>query len=181
MFFDTKTLEFNKILDILSTFASSSYAKELIKELPISNNAKKITTMLDEVDDARLYQIKYSNPPFAGLSNQNELINRIRLKATLSISDFLALKDLLYCTKNMINYYKNNIAKENNNSALYDYFTNLNGVKKLADEIDNVISDEGEIYDTASPALNEIRKRIKVLEQQVRAKMQELLQSKAKM
>ena len=181
MFFDTKTLEFNKILDILSTFASSSYAKELIKELPISNNAKKITTMLDEVDDARLYQIKYSNPPFAGLSNQNELINRIRLKAVLSISDFLALKDLLYCTKNMINYYKNNIAKENNNSNLYTYFTNLNGVKKLADEIDNVISDEGEIYDTASPALNEIRKRIKVLEQQVRAKMQELLQSKAKM
>ena len=181
MFFDTKTLEFNKILDILSTFASSSYAKELIKELPISNNAKKITTMLDEVDDARLYQIKYSNPPFAGLSNQNELINRIRLKAVLSISDFLALKDLLYCTKNMINYYKNNIAKENNNSSLYTYFTNLNGVKKLADEIDNVISDEGEIYDTASPALNEIRKRIKVLEQQVRAKMQELLQSKAKM
>ena len=181
MFFDTKTLEFNKILDILSTFASSSYAKELIKELPISNNAKKITTMLDEVDDARLYQIKYSNPPFAGLSNQNELINRIRLKAVFSISDFLALKDLLYCTKNMINYYKNNIAKENNNSSLYTYFTNLNGVKKLADEIDNVISDEGEIYDTASPALNEIRKRIKVLEQQVRAKMQELLQSKAKM
>lgn len=181
MFFDTKTLEFNKILDILSTFTSSSYAKELIKELPISNNAKKITTMLDEVDDARLYQIKYSNPPFAGLSNQNELINRIRLKAVLSISDFLALKDLLYCTKNMINYYKNNIAKENNNSSLYTYFTNLNGVKKLADEIDNVISDEGEIYDTASPALNEIRKRIKVLEQQVRAKMQELLQSKAKM
>ena len=181
MFFDTKTLEFNKILDILSTFASSSYAKELIKELPISNNAKKITTMLDEVDDARLYQIKYSNPPFAGLSNQNELINRIRLKAVLSISDFLALKDLLYCTKNMINYYKTNIAKENNNSSLYTYFTNLNGVKKLADEIDNVISDEGEIYDTASPALNEIRKRIKVLEQQVRAKMQELLQSKAKM
>lgn len=181
MFFDTKTLEFNKILDILSTFASSSYAKELIKELPIFNNAKKITTMLDEVDDARLYQIKYSNPPFAGLSNQNELINRIRLKAVLSISDFLALKDLLYCTKNMINYYKNNIAKENNNSSLYTYFTNLNGVKKLADEIDNVISDEGEIYDTASPALNEIRKRIKVLEQQVRAKMQELLQSKAKM
>ena len=181
MFFDTKTLEFNKILDILSTFASSSYAKKLIKELPISNNAKKITTMLDEVDDARLYQIKYSNPPFAGLSNQNELINRIRLKAVLSISDFLALKDLLYCTKNMINYYKNNIAKENNNSSLYTYFTNLNGVKKLADEIDNVISDEGEIYDTASPALNEIRKRIKVLEQQVRAKMQELLQSKAKM
>ena len=181
MFFDTKTLEFNKILDILASFASSSYAKELIKDLEISNNARKVITMLEETDEARLYQIKFSNPPFGGLSNQNELINRIRLKATLSISDFLALKDLLYCTKNMINYYKNNIAKENNNSSLYNYFNNLNGIKKLADEINNIISDEGEIYDTASPALNEIRKRIKVLEQQVRAKMQELLQSKAKM
>ncbi len=181
MYFDTKTLEFNKILAILSTYASSSYAKEMIMQIQISNNAKKVITMLDEVDEARLYQIKYSNPPFAGLATQNELINRIRLKATLSISDFLALKDLLYCTKNMINYYKNNIAKENSNSSLYNYFTSLNGIKILSDEINNIISDDGEIYDTASAALNEIRKRIKLLEQQVRAKMQELLQSKAKM
>ena len=181
MSFDIKTLEFNKILDILSTYAASSYSKELIKNLEISNNARKVSQMLEEVDEARLYQIKFNYPPFGGLSNQNELINRIRLRATLSISDFLALKDLLYCTKNMINYYKNNIAKENNNSALYDYFNNLNGIKKLSDEISNVMSDEGEIYDTASPTLNDIRKRIKTLEAQVRSKMQELLMSKAKM
>ena len=181
MSFDVKTLEFNKILDILSTYAASSYSKELIKNLEISNNARKVSQMLEEVDEARLYQIKFNYPPFGGLSSQNELINRIRLRATLSISDFLALKDLLYCTKNMINYYKNNIAKENNNSALYDYFNNLNGIKKLSDEISNVMSDEGEIYDTASPTLNDIRKRIKTLEAQVRAKMQELLMSKAKM
>lgn len=181
MFYDLKTLEFNKILDILATYAASNYAKELIRELPIHNNARKIEVMLEEVDEARLYTIKYETMPFAGLSNQNEIINRIRLKASLSISDFLALKDLLYATKNVLAYYRNNIYKENPNSVLGHYFTALNPLKKLSDDISNVMSDDGEIYDTASPVLNDIRKKIKVLEQQVRAKMQELLLSKAKM
>ena len=48
MFFDTKTLEFNKILDILATYASSSYAKEKIKEIKPETNARKITSMLEE-------------------------------------------------------------------------------------------------------------------------------------
>ena len=181
MFFDTKTLEFNKILDIVATYASSSYAKEKIKEINPINNARKIALMLDEVDEARLCQIKFSNVPFAGLSNQNELIGRIRLKATLSISDFLALKDLLYCSKNVLNYFKNNISNESKESVLSNYFLSLNSLKKLTNDIDDIISDEGEIYDTASPLLNDIRKKIKVLDQQVRAKMQELLQTKAKM
>ena len=181
MFFDTKTLEFNKILDILSTFAASSYAKDKIKEIKPEINSRKISVMLDEVDEARLFHIKYPSVPFAGLSNQNELIQRIRLKATLSISDFLALKELLYCSRNVINYYKNNIQKDYSECVLSDYFLNLNPLKKLTDDINNIISDDGEIYDTASPLLNDIRKKIKVLDQQVRAKMQELLQTKAKM
>ena len=181
MFFDTKTLEFNKILSILSTYAASSYAKEKIKEIEIENNARKIITMLEEVEEARICQIKYSSLPLAGLASQNEIIQRIRLKATLSISDFLALKDLLYATKNTLAYYRNNVLKENSNSVLGNYFINLNPLKKLSDEINNIMSDEGEIYDTASPLLNDIRKKIKVLEQQVRAKMQELLMTKAKM
>ena len=181
MFFDTKTLEFNKILNILATYASSSYAKEKIQTIKPETNAQKISLMLEEVDEARLFHIKYSDMPFGGLSNQNEIIQRIRLKASLSISDFLALKDLLYCTKNVINYYKNNIYKDNQNAVLKEYYNALNPLKKLSDDINDVISDEGEIYDTASPQLNDIRKKIKVLEQQVRAKMQELLQTKAKM
>ncbi len=181
MFYDIKTLEFDKILALLSNYASSSYAKEKILEITPIENARKIMVMLDEVDEARKLIVKFSNLPFGGLSNQNEIIQRIRLKATLSISDFLALKDLLYCTKNVINYFKNNISKETPYTSLQDYFANLNPVKRLTDEINNIISDDGEIYDTASPLLNEIRKKIRVLEQQVRAKMQELLQTKAKM
>ena len=58
MFFDTKTLEFNKILDILATYASSSYAKEKIKEIKPETNARKITSMLEEVDEQDSVTIK---------------------------------------------------------------------------------------------------------------------------
>ena len=105
MFYDIKTLEFDKILAQLSEYAASSYAKKKILDITPIANARKIIVMLDEVDEARLSIVKYQTAPFAGLSNQDEIIQRIRLKATLSISDFLALKDLLYCTKNIFTYY----------------------------------------------------------------------------
>ena len=90
MFFDTTTLEFGKILNSLQAYACSSFSKEKILDLKILNNSRKIMMMLEEVEEARLIHVKYGMVPFAGLANQNEIIKRIRLKATLSISDFLA-------------------------------------------------------------------------------------------
>ena len=181
MFFDTTTLEFGKILNSLQSYACSNFSKEQIMDLKIINNARKIITMLDEVEEARMIHVKYGLMPFAGLSNQNEIVKRIRLKATLSISDFLALRDLLYCTSNVISFYKNNVAPNKEFTNLTSYYTNLNPVKNLYESIINTFSDDGEVYDKASPELFEIRKKIKVLDTQVRAKMHELLQTKAKM
>ena len=180
MFFDTKTLEFVKILDILSGYCASNYAKEEALKLPISTNARKIILMLDEVNEARLSTVKFGTIPLAGLSRQNEIIQRIRLKAALSISDFLALKDLIYCSVNVINYYKNNLMKTDFVNFLNNYFNRLKPLKKISDSISMVMSDDGEIYDTASKELNDIRKKIRSLDSQVRARMQELLQTKAK-
>ena len=181
MFFDTNTLEFAKVLNKLQSFAHSNFSKEKILGLEISNNPRKISTMLDEVDDALKIHVKYGLVPFEGLNTQNGLIKRIRLKANLSISDFLALRDLLYCTNNVISYYKQNIISNKEKSYLNEYFDALNPLKYLYEEINNTMNEDGEIYDKASNELFEIRKKIKTLNTQVRSKMQELLQTKAKM
>lgn len=181
MFYDTNTLEFKKVLDKLQNYASSSYSKEKILELEISNNARKISMMLDEVDDALKIHVKYGLVPFAGLHDQNALIKRIRLKANLSISDFLALRDLLYCTSNVISYFKQNIVNNKEKLTINSYFEALNPLKYLYEEINNTMNEDGEIYDKASSELFEIRKKIKALNTQVRSKMQELLVTKAKM
>ena len=181
MFYDTNTLEFNKILTKLQSYAKSNYSKELILDTKIINNAKKITLMLEEVDEALKLFVKYGIMPFDGLKEQNNVIKRIRLSANLSISDFLALKDLIYCTNNVISYYKQNVVNNKEKLNLSYYFDALNPLKYLYEEINNTMSEDGEIYDKASNELFEIRKKIKTLNSQVRAKMQELLMTKAKM
>ena len=52
MYFDTNTLEFNKILTKLQSYAASNFSKEKILELKISHNSRKIAAMLDEVEEA---------------------------------------------------------------------------------------------------------------------------------
>ena len=178
--YDVETLELPKVLNEVQKYASSPLAKIKLSSLEIKNDIEEIRLMLEETEEARLLQIKYGELPFGGLFDLTNVINRLRLKSVLSITDFLDLENMLYCTRNILSFNQTNLSKE---KVLYlnSYFSLLNPLKKVSEKINNIINENGEIYDHASDELASIRKKIKTLDNQVRAKMQELLQTKAKM
>lgn len=178
--YDVETLELPKVLNEVQKYASSPLAKIKLSSLEIKNDIEEIRLMLEETEEARLLQIKYGELPFGGLFDLTNVINRLRLKSVLSIIDFLDLENMLYCTRNILSFNQTNLSKE---KVLYlnNYFSLLNPLKKVSEKINNIINENGEIYDHASDELASIRKKIKTLDNQVRAKMQELLQTKAKM
>lgn len=178
--YDIETLELPKVLNEVQKYASSPLAKIKLSSLEIKDDIDEIKLMLEETEEARLLQIKYGELPFGGLFDLGNVINRLRLKSVLSIIDFLDLENMLYCTRNILSFNQTNLSKE---KVLYltKYFQKLNPLKKVSEKINNIINENGEIYDHASEELANIRKKIKTLDNQVRAKMQELLQTKAKM
>lgn len=178
--YDIETLELPKVLAEVNKYASSPLAKIKLSNLEVKEDIDEIKLMLEETEEARLLQIKYGELPFGGLFDLTNVVNRLRLKSVLSIFDFLDLENMLYCTRNVLSFNQTNLSKE---KVLYltKYFQKLNPLKKVSEKINNIINENGEIFDHASEELANIRKKIKTLDNQVRAKMQELLQTKAKM
>lgn len=179
--FDVKALEYDEVLLRVSKFAISDKAKAQIIKLVPDIDYNHIKNMLEETEEARKLVISYETIPLNAILVTDEIIKRIELKASLSISDFLAILDLLSETNNILSYYKNIIVNKENIEYLNCYFSLLNPLKNLTNEMNSIMSMDGVIYDTASAELNQIRKKLCTLEMQVRAKMQELLQTKAKM
>lgn len=179
--FDLETLELPKVLKELSTYAASSYTKELLLNLNVNDNLNDVENSLSETEEARLMQIKYGELPFGGLFDVRSLINRLRLKSVLSVNDFLDLENLLYCGRSILSFYQTNFKNKEVLNYLDGYFLAINPLKKVSERITAIINDAGEVVDNASLELSNIRKKIKALDGQVRAKMQELLQTKAKM
>ena len=179
--FDLETLELPKVLKELSTYAASSYTKELLLNLNVNDNLNDVENSLSETEEARLMQIKYGELPFGGLFDVRSLINRLRLKSVLSVNDFLDLENLLYCGRSILSFYQTNFKNKEVLNYLDGYLLAINPLKKVSERITAIINDAGEVVDNASLELSNIRKKIKALDGQVRAKMQELLQTKAKM
>ena len=179
--FDLETLELPKVLKELSTYAASSYTKELLLNLNVNDNLNDVENSLSETEEARLMQIKYGELPFGGLFDVRSLINRLRLKSVLSVNDFLDLENLLYCGRSILSFYQTNFKNKEVLNYLDGYFLAINPLKKVSERITAIINDAGEVVDNASLELSNIRKKIKALDGQVRAKMLELLQTKAKM
>ena len=181
MMYDLETLEFPKVLKEIEKCAACSLTKTKISTIEIKNDITIIEEELQETDEARLLINQFGDFPFGGLFDISDIINRIRLASILSISDFLAILDMFYCSKNCLSFYRELQVKKATLTNLDKYFSNLASGKELVKKISQIIDEKGEIYDNASCELLTIREKIKRLDQQLRAKMQELLQSKAKM
>lgn len=58
--YDVETLELPKVLNEVQKYASSPLAKIKLSSLEIKNDIEEIRLMLEETEEARLLQIKYS-------------------------------------------------------------------------------------------------------------------------
>ena len=89
MFYD-KLLEFPKILNILSTYASLDETKMNIMDLAPSCNKDEVAFVLKETDEARESTVKLGKLdifPF----DIHDTLNRLRMSAPLNVYEFLEI------------------------------------------------------------------------------------------
>ena len=180
MYFDTLTLEFHKIVALIKNEAQSAYAKVLLDELMPTSIFEDVVIKNLETDKTRTLIIKYQDLPFGGLNDILGLIKKLRLDPVLSAKELLDIINLLYCTSNVCNYFKE-IENQEDISVLKGYIDNLNILKPLTKAIYEVIDDNGVIIDTASNTLFNIRKNIKNLTSDAKKKMLDIINQKSSM
>lgn len=169
-------LEFNKIKNILSSYAETDTGKKMCLNLQPSNNKEKVQKALDETTEAVALIYRKGNLPLESIGDISNYILNLKNQNFLSAKALLELAALLKTSKTLKNYY---FEKElNQTDSLTNYFDHLYTNPNIEEKIFSAIIDENTFDDRASNALYKIRQQMRNTKKEIKNKLQSLLNSK---
>lgn len=173
------TLEFNKIKEILSSFALTFLGKKEVFNLLPSNNLDDISLMQAQTSEATLLTIKKGNIPMVPIADIRISLKKLEANSVLSAKELLDIAKILNLSKNLKNYFFNEYLDVDVSFAknIESYFSNLYLNNKIEDDIFEAILDENTISDRATPELYSIRRKQKDLEGKIRDKLTQIVTS----
>ncbi len=158
-------LEFNQIIEWLYNYAIEKSAREKIIQLKPSNNFTQIEFDLKQLNE--LKSIRISNETFPALDFE-ELLDEIRLlkiqNAVISIEGFRRIYQASDLANRLLTFFE---SRKERYPLLETILSSCELNTEINKQIDRVFDRAGNIKDDASPLLNEIRQRIKVLRNQI--------------
>jgi len=179
--YHTKTLEFDKILDILKNYAKTDYAKSLILNTELNMSFNEIELAQKNTKEAFDSIIKLSDIPLGGLYDVKPALSRTKAQGILNEQELLNIVGLIDAGENVIKFFKSLDTIKCNCESLKEIVSNIETPKALKTSITLAINEEGIVVDNASKELFIVRRSLKSLENRLRAKLSELLQTKASM
>ena len=147
------TLEYNKIIEKLVSFAASEPAKERLKKLVPMTDINDINNALAQTNDALRRIYAKGCVDFSGIKDIRASVKRLEVGSSLSASELLNISSLLTCATHVKGYY------EEMPDSISDMFTMLDGITSLNNSIKRAIISEDEISDEASPTLKSLRRQ----------------------
>lgn len=150
-----KTLEFDKVLNMLSSFAKNDKAKDKALSLVPSKAPSAVEQMLSETDSAVTLILKYGSPEIVRIDEISDAAKRLKIGGGLSSSELLNIARILKGARILKKYTAEQAG------SLFGYITELVPNKQLEDRISGSIISEDEIADSASPELSSIRRKIR--------------------
>ena len=165
-------LEFDKIIEMLSGYATSEAGRALCAKVRPSTNLRKIREYQKNTTDARdRIQKKGGSISFRGVKDISETLARLNVNASLSQAELLKVSSLLTVTERARSYGDNEEIKD----SLSEEFSFLEPLTSLNREIRRCILSEDEMADDASPALSSLRRKRKQTEEKIRESVNSLL------
>ncbi len=151
------TLEYTKIIDLLTEKADSEPGKKLCRELVPSTDLAAIRTAQRETKDALARLFRIGSTSFGSNRDLGFSIRSLEIGSSLSMSELLKLASFLDNVSRIKTYGKKE-REDLPNDSLDAYFEGLTPMTQLANEINRCILSEEEMADDASPRLKSIRR-----------------------
>lgn len=169
-----KTLELDKILERLAAQTSLDDAREAALKLEPQFDLKKAEQLLQQTDDAVALSGRFGAPSFGGASNCASYLRRAEAGGCLSAYELLRVAATLHTIRTMREWHSRCASVE---TALDGYFSGLVANKYLEERITSAILSEDEISDHASPALADIRRKIRTASSKAREILDKIIHS----
>lgn len=165
------TLEYDKIIDRLVSFAASDKAKERLKKLVPMTDIHDINAALSETSDALSRVYAKGAVSFGGVHDVGASVKRLEIGSSLNTVELLHISFLLTAAARVKNYY------EDTTDSLTGYFHALEPLTPLNTEIKRCILSEDEISDDASANLRSIRRQKVLAAERIHTELNKMLNS----
>ena len=153
-----KTLELDKILELLANETTVLDATENATKILPENNIENVKTLLSRTEAAYLFMSRYTSPSFGAAVNVNSALARAQSGGVLSLAELLDVCETLRVIRSLKDWREN--CESMQNTAIDFLFDTLYPNKFLEDKINFVIKNKEELNDNASPVLYDIRRKI---------------------
>lgn len=169
-----KTLEYNKILDLLVQQASSSMAKEELKCLQPMTSVAEIKDALAETTQAQTVILKKGSAPLGQIYDISAAMTFARKGGVLTMGQLLQILYNLKIAANVTTFLKSDLPPLPAIDAIREVIVTC---PRLAENIDRCIISEDEMADNASPALKDIRRSITRQNDAIRNRLNSIINS----
>lgn len=164
-----RKLEYDEIVKMLAALAPTVGAREAALSLLPDDDEDVVKRRLIRTGDARRLIADKGLPSFGSVTDIADAVDRAGKGATLSTRDLLDVGNVLRTARGLLDYIRVN---RHFDTVLDEVFERLLPDRKLEDRIYRAIVAEDVIADEASPALGDIRRKIR----QTNDKIKDILQ-----
>lgn len=165
------TLEFNQIKDRIKNYCVGNIAKEQITNLQPYQDLEELKLRQKYLQQAMQLIYQYGRLPLGYYDDIEPLLLKANKDGTLFPEDFVQIVYLLNNVKEIINYLAEKELVEN---ELLQLCNQLVLPKQLLKDINRCIDGSGNVLDSASSQLRQIRRRILSIEASIRSKIEQI-------
>lgn len=174
-----KSLEYYKIIQLLTEKASSPLGKELCRDLLPSVDLAQIQLMQAQTRDALSRLFQKGSISFGSVKDVRGSLKRLEIGSTLGIIELLSICSLLENTSR-VKAYSRNERSDHPADSLDEMFEQLSPLTPLSAEIRRCILSEDEISDSASPGLLKVRRSMKIANDRIHTQLTSLVNGGAR-
>ena len=172
-----KTLEYTKIIDQLTEYASTEMGKQMCRELQPSCDLGTIRQSQTETTDALTRVRMKGSLSFGGVKDVRGSMKRLEIGRSLGIPELLAVSSLLTVAARAQSYGRHEKSEEFPDDSLDERFRALDPLTPVNNEIKRCLPSEDEVSDDASPGLAKVRRSMKIVGGRVHTQLNSILNS----
>jgi len=174
---DEKTLtklEYDQIKEMLAAYCSSGLGKENALSLKPETEMEIVERAIRETTEAK--EILRFNPSFTmgGIRDIRSRVERVALGAILEPEDLLDISGTCGASRKLKTFFSN---LKGSYPLVVELGKNLRIFKTIESAINDAITGEGMVADTASEQLYYIRRRIKTIQERIKDKLDSFLKN----
>lgn len=168
-------LGFYDIIEKLKESAMSQQAKEALGQLQPFMKEEECIRKMKETTAARKVLDTCGTPPLASMNGVEEALKQGEIGAMLTTGQLVTISKFAASCKRMQKYLRRG---ESLDQAMGAYGRSIGDLSSLQEEIDHCVQ-EDRVYDDASPALRNLRRKQEHVEGQIKEKLNHVLKSRS--